>query len=286
MAKHTAAAGAITGTVAVAATVTPPIKVRRPTSLPISLLPTSISKQADLAHSASLLLLFTLRFNSLVRDPVAELWRCIVPLIAIQLAWCITCLPPVTKAAPRPADTSEAIASKKPTSTSTSTSTSRSQRSRPAPKPASPSASARAIPALLATTLSLLPGAPILLTLLILFGAPLTTHLPSTALLATHVSLLALPPLIYTRGVDSGIWREIMGFWLPFDGVWGGTVGALVGCWVGAVPIPLDWGREWQAWPVTLVVGGYGGYVVGKVLGEFAVRGKRIEFGREEEKDT
>ena len=38
------------------------------------------------------------------------------------------------------------------------------------------------------------------------------------------------------------------------------------GAWVGAFPIPLDWDRDWQRWPVTVVVGALGGHTVGLVL--------------------
>lgn len=62
------------------------------------------------------------------------------------------------------------------------------------------------------------------------------------------------------------------------DEVYGATLGALLGAWIGAVPIPLDWDREWQKWPVTIVAGAYGGYVVGKLLGTWVLRGKRIEL--------
>jgi phosphatidylinositol glycan class F len=56
-------------------------------------------------------------------------------------------------------------------------------------------------------------------------------------------------------------------------------VGACVGAWLGAVPIPLDWDREWQKWPVTIVTGCYLGYVVGKTLGGWSlVRGRRMDF--------
>lgn len=53
--------------------------------------------------------------------------------------------------------------------------------------------------------------------------------------------LLAVLPLFYVYGVDAKMWREITSASLPFDEVWGGTVGTLVGAWLGAVPIPLDW---------------------------------------------
>ena len=62
------------------------------------------------------------------------------------------------------------------------------------------------------------------------------------------------------------------------DEVFGGTVGCVVGAWLGAVPIPLDWDREWQSWPVTIVTGAYAGYVLGKMLGGWVLKGRRIEL--------
>ena len=74
------------------------------------------------------------------------------------------------------------------------------------------------------------------------------------------------------------MWREISAACLPFDEVWGGMVGVLLGAWLGAVPIPLDWDREWQKWPVTIVTGAYAGWFVFRLLGEYVLRGKRIDF--------
>lgn len=95
--------------------------------------------------------------------------------------------------------------------------------------------------AALSLLLALILGAPFLTILLILFGAPLTTHFPHTFLCAAHMSLLAISPLVYIHGVDAAKWREAASFYLPFDDVFGGTVGTLLGAWFGAVPIPLDW---------------------------------------------
>ena len=44
------------------------------------------------------------------------------------------------------------------------------------------------------------------------------------------------------------------------------------------VPIPLDWDRDWQKWPVTIVTGAYLGWFVVRFAGEYLLRGKRIEF--------
>lgn len=81
---------------------------------------------------------------------------------------------------------------------------------------------------------------------------------------------------------------------LPIDEVYGGLIGTVLGAWLGAVPIPLDWyvfyvsarkyntdlyrDREWQKWPVTIVTGAYVGYAVGKLLGGTLLKGKKIMF--------
>lgn len=77
--------------------------------------------------------------------------------------------------------------------------------------------------------------------LLILFGAPFTTHLPHNFLCAAHMAVLTVLPLVYVHGVDKVKWREIAAVFMPFDEVWGATVGTCVGAWLGAIPIPLDW---------------------------------------------
>ena len=73
-----------------------------------------------------------------------------------------------------------------------------------------------------------------------------------------------------------------MAAWLPFDeaGVWGGFVGCLVGGWLGAVPMALDWDRDWQAWPIPVVTGAYLGWAVGRVVtGDLKlVIGRRIDM--------
>lgn len=62
----------------------------------------------------------------------------------------------------------------------------------------------------------------------------------------------------------------------PLDETFGGLVGACLGAWLGAVPIPLDWDREWQKWPVTIVVGTYLGYCLGNQLLGTVFYGKRF----------
>lgn len=67
-----------------------------------------------------------------------------------------------------------------------------------------------------------------------------------------------------------------MSLQLPIDELFGMTLGACVGSWIGAIPIPLDWDREWQKWPVTIVTGLYVGAVVGKLAGAYVFKGWKI----------
>lgn len=112
--------------------------------------------------------------------------------------------------------------------------------------------------------------------LLILFGAPLLHFVPQTLLCAAHVSALGFFPLLYTRGVSGQRWLEILSARAPLDEVFGGLVGVTAGAWLGAVPIPLDWDREWQKWPVTILAGVYMGYALGKLVGGTVGFGKRF----------
>lgn len=69
--------------------------------------------------------------------------------------------------------------------------------------------------------------------------------------------------------------RHFSGFDLAWViSVWGTGIGA----WLGAMPIPLDWDRTWQKWPVSVVAGAAGGFVIGNWIG-FAAVAARLLFG-------
>lgn len=120
--------------------------------------------------------------------------------------------------------------------------------------------------------------------LFILFGAPFLDHVAHTSLTATHFTALALFPIFYTRGVEGQAMLSLAGAYAPLDEVSGGLLGAGLGAWLGAVPIPLDWDREWQKWPVTIVVGMYLGYALGsRVLGSLCFGWRLGEGEREKE---
>jgi phosphatidylinositol glycan class F len=108
--------------------------------------------------------------------------------------------------------------------------------------------------------------------LLFLFGAPLSEGVVETLLCAVHISLLSVQPLIFVYKLDSKIWKDVVSIKLPLDGLNGAATGTWLGAWLGAVPIPLDWDRPWQKWPITIVVGAYCGAVIGTMVGCIAQR--------------
>ncbi|KFY64418.1 hypothetical protein V497_01704 [Pseudogymnoascus sp. VKM F-4516 (FW-969)] len=118
----------------------------------------------------------------------------------------------------------------------------------------------------IALVLTILSTVPVFIAT-ILLGAPLTTHLPHTTLLTLHIAFLALFPLFYARPLSSRHWLEIISLTAPLDEVFGAAAGTLAGAWIGAIPIPLDWDRPWQAWPITVAVGAYVGWGIGRQAG-------------------
>lgn len=80
------------------------------------------------------------------------------------------------------------------------------------------------------------------------------------------------------HGIDTQKWLEIASLSSPVDELFGAALGTMIGAWIGAIPIPLDWDREWQKWPVTMVTGAYLGCVAGKVVGGYLLKGRKIKM--------
>ncbi|KAK0719728.1 GPI biosynthesis protein Pig-F, partial [Lasiosphaeris hirsuta] len=223
---------------------------------PIQINQTPAAQAARHGLPALLAALFVFRFDALVADPVSTMATAIPVVAALQLGYALVCLPVVGSQAARPG-----------------------QKPRPGEKTlkkvvnsdgTSPNAPVATLLSLLLTLFS----TPLLHAVMVLFGAPALSHTAHTLLCAAHLAVLALFPLFYAHGVDGPAWAALASFRAPLDEPFGGLAGALVGAWLGAVPIPLDWDREWQRWPVTILCGVYGGYLLGRVLGG------RVGFGR------
>ncbi|KAK3621920.1 Glycosylphosphatidylinositol (GPI) anchor assembly protein [Elasticomyces elasticus] len=210
------------------------------------------------ANLQPILLLGTVLFSfkSLVADPVRTLLGLAPTIAIVQAIYCVVCLPSTGDVA---APTTKPGQKKK------------------AGKPGQ-DIWAKVIPTFLSFTLTIVLSAPLLYIIVILFGAPLTTHHLHTLLFALHLALLTTPHLYYVHGLDAPTWLRLASLQQPIDESYGMSLGACVGAWVGAIPIPLDWDREWQKWPVTVVVGMYAGAVVGKLAGGYLFKGWKIKL--------
>lgn len=109
---------------------------------------------------------------------------------------------------------------------------------------------------------------------MVLLGAPLDGHLNALSFyLACHVSLMGFLPLLiaYPLGGPHAKeqWWRLVTFQIPrwyTNAVYCGLLGAVWGAWLGVGPLPLDWDRDWQMWPITLVMGAYSGAFLGPLL--------------------
>ncbi|KAK4634508.1 Glycosylphosphatidylinositol anchor biosynthesis protein 11 [Fulvia fulva] len=211
----------------------------------VDLLPGQLSWLYANLHPVLLLSLIPVTFTTLVRDPVSALLGLAPTVALVQALYCVLCLPSSGQA-PSPK-------SKPGLKTTTG-------------KPAQ-DIWAKAVPAFLSFVLTFTLSAPLLYIIVILFGAPLVSHHLHTLLLAIHLALLTTPHLFYVHGLQVSTWTRLVSLQQPVDEVYGMALGACVGAWIGTIPIPLDWDREWQKWPITIICGLYAGAVIGKVVG-------------------
>ncbi|KKZ60860.1 hypothetical protein EMCG_04451 [[Emmonsia] crescens] len=231
---------------------------------PTSILSSPFAQTYAHIHPLLLLCLFALSFRALVNDPVSTLLGSLAPLALMQGVYAIVCLP----AAPGGGSGDGGLGKGRSGGAGNGKVGTKKR-----------IGGAKVVPALLSITLPLILGTPLLSICLILFGAPFTTNLPATVLCAAHMSLLAGTSLIYVHGTDGAVWQEIWGISRAIDAVWGATVGVGLGAWFGAVPIPLDWDRPWQTYPITIITGAYIGYALGYTAGRTPLLyGKRIRF--------
>ncbi|XP_020961779.1 phosphatidylinositol-glycan biosynthesis class F protein isoform X1 [Arachis ipaensis] len=104
----------------------------------------------------------------------------------------------------------------------------------------------------------------------IALGAPVTFQfLPKTVNWSLMMSLFTTVPASCVLGSSWAHWKRIFAQTQP-----NGSVeyliclpahGAVIGGWFGAWPMPLDWERPWQEWPICVSYGAIGGYMVGLV---------------------
>lgn len=103
--------------------------------------------------------------------------------------------------------------------------------------------------------------------LAVLFGASVTEQTEETFCWALLMSHLAVLPACSLLGPHVELIPKI------FFSTWSDATPeayfqclitcTLIGAWLGAFPIPLDWDRPWQVWPIPCVIGALVGYITG-----------------------
>ncbi|QPH05555.1 hypothetical protein C2857_003418 [Epichloe festucae Fl1] len=227
---------------------------------PVAIIDSPLAKSVALVRPILLAGLVALRFNALVADPVSTLRTALPGVAIIQFAYAVLCLPVVGSQAGKG-----------------------SRKTRPGEKKKSDTSPRTTISISTAIIALLLTGilTPAVHILFVLFGAPFLDHVAHTALCAAHFALLAMFPVLYSRGSDGQALTAVAGASAPLDETFGSLVGAVVGAWLGAIPIPLDWDRDWQKWPVTILVGMYAGSLLCSSVSGTLFYGKRLGGARE-----
>jgi phosphatidylinositol glycan class F len=108
-----------------------------------------------------------------------------------------------------------------------------------------------------------------------LLGAPAAAFV-RTLLFSLNLALLTAWPIVAALGIpsiyDDGIaaryrLTRLLCAWRAEDAheraLAYPVAGTLVGAWIGAIPIPLDWDRPWQTYPLTPLVGALVGFLAG-----------------------
>uniref|UniRef100_G3NE76 Phosphatidylinositol glycan anchor biosynthesis, class F n=1 Tax=Gasterosteus aculeatus aculeatus TaxID=481459 RepID=G3NE76_GASAC len=103
----------------------------------------------------------------------------------------------------------------------------------------------------------------------VLYGAPLIESALETFSLAVLLTSLTTLRCLCVLGPNVQAWIRVFsrhGAMSVWDTCLQITVACtLVGAWVGAFPIPLDWDRPWQVWPVSCSLGATIGFLTGLV---------------------
>ncbi|KAG8443637.1 hypothetical protein GDO86_008981 [Hymenochirus boettgeri] len=106
--------------------------------------------------------------------------------------------------------------------------------------------------------------------IIVLYGAPLIECVAETFLFSVLLSSFTTSRCLCVLGPNFHAWIRVF----SKDGamsVWDHslqvtTICSVVGAWLGAFPIPLDWDRPWQVWPVSCSLGATIGYVAGLLV--------------------
>nr|GMC71610.1 phosphatidylinositol-glycan biosynthesis class F protein isoform X1 [Ipomoea batatas] len=105
----------------------------------------------------------------------------------------------------------------------------------------------------------------------IILGAPVGfQYLGMTLYWSLVMSVFTFVPAATVFGSSWTDWHRIFAQTKPAKNidymVFFPAHGAIIGAWFGAWPMPLDWERPWQEWPICVTYGAMAGYLVGMAV--------------------
>ncbi|KAI3455213.1 hypothetical protein Pfo_011876 [Paulownia fortunei] len=105
----------------------------------------------------------------------------------------------------------------------------------------------------------------------IVLGAPVgIQHITKTVHWSLLMSVFTFVPAASVFGSSWTDWHRIFAHTKPVGStdfiICLPAHGAIIGAWFGAWPMPLDWERPWQEWPICVTYGAVLGYLVGMVV--------------------
>ncbi|KAK8935112.1 hypothetical protein KSP39_PZI012891 [Platanthera zijinensis] len=110
----------------------------------------------------------------------------------------------------------------------------------------------------------------------IVLGAPIgSRYLKSTIYWSILMSLFTFVPPACFFGSSRVDWHRLLAHFRPKEPLDAlvslPAYGSVVGAWIGAWPMPLDWERPWQEWPICVTYGAVTGYLIGTLASSIVV---------------
>ncbi|KGL82698.1 Phosphatidylinositol-glycan biosynthesis class F protein, partial [Tinamus guttatus] len=118
--------------------------------------------------------------------------------------------------------------------------------------------------------------------IVVLYGAPLIESVTETFLFAVLLSTFTTLQCLCMLGPNIQAWIRVfskngaMSIW--DNNLQITTVCSVLGAWFGAFPIPLDWDRPWQVWPISCSLGATFGYLAGLIIAPLWIHWNRKQL--------